>query len=99
MKLSKHACAICGAHLPEKDHFVVRIQGFYTPEMKDISPDDLARASKEEIARLIKELQHAGLEEARELEEEVYKEYTFQMCRECYRRYIARPLPSPDELH
>jgi len=92
-------CAICGENLPEKDFYVVRIEGFYTPEITEFSIEDIENATREEMAKLIENLKHAGAEETAELEEQVYKRYNFQLCRECYRRYIAKPLPSRDELY
>jgi len=77
----------------------VKIEGFYTPEMKEFSIEDVENATREEMEKLIENLKHAGAEEAAELEEQVYKRYNFRMCRECYRRYIAKPLPSKDELY
>ena len=77
----------------------MKIEGFYTPEMKEFSIEDVENATREEMEKLIENLKHAGAEEAAELEEQVYKRYNFRMCRECYRRYIAKPLPSKDELY
>ena len=92
-------CAICGESLPEKDFYVVKIEGFYTPDMKDFSAEDIENATREEMIKLIENLRHSGAEGLTELEEQVYKRYNFRMCRECYRRYITKPLPTRDELY
>jgi hypothetical protein len=92
-------CTICGGNLPEKDFYIVKIEGFYTPDMKEFSIEDIENATREEMIKLIENLRHSGAEELTELEEQVYKRYNFQMCRECYRRYITKPLPSRDELY
>jgi len=93
------ACAICRRELPEKDFFIVRIEGFYTPELPEFTLEDLANATRSEIQRICARMRTAGAEELLELEEEVYRNYTYLMCRDCYRRYISRPLPAPEELY
>ncbi|MBN1809135.1 MAG: hypothetical protein JW909_08705 [Planctomycetes bacterium] len=92
-------CAVCGKGLEPDRCYIVRIEGFHTPETRDFSLEDIEKITGREIEELAAEIGRAGAEGFIELEEEVYKRYTFRMCRECYKRYISRPLPYPEDLY
>ena len=92
-------CAVCGNALAPADFFVVRIEGFYTPDLPDFSAKDIENATRRKIEALQEKVAQAGVEGLVELEEEVYKRYTYRMCRACYKRYITRPLPERNDIY
>ena len=93
-------CAVCGSTLAGPgETFIVDIRGYASPEVPDLSADELEKDLEETMNRLLERVQHAGPEELEEMEAEVYFSCSFVLCRECYRRYIAHPVPNRWELY
>ena len=94
------ACAVCGKMLPHpQERFVVDLRGYAWPEIPDVDEEAIEKDLEAEMAATLERLKHAGLEEMQELEAEAFFECSFVLCRECYRRYTAHPVPEKRELY
>jgi len=89
-------CDGCGRALlvDEPARYVVRIQVFAAYDPLELTPDDLARDHRAEIQALLDRLAEA---DPQELQDSVYKEFVFDLCMACQRRYLARPMPDLQE--
>ena len=84
-------CDACGATLllDTEVRYVVRIEGFAAYDPLEITREDLQKDLEAETRRLIEALSKMSPEDA---EEEVHKEFRFDLCPRCWRRYAANPL-------
>ncbi|MBL7191206.1 hypothetical protein ISS30_05880 [bacterium] len=86
-------CKLCGRRIVQgKGHYIVRIEVFAAGE----PPEKLVWLSgkgdfKAEVNHLLQEIAKA---DPRELEDQVYKFFKFDLCRSCQREYIKNPLPT-----
>ncbi|MBM4036338.1 MAG: hypothetical protein FJ291_31775 [Planctomycetes bacterium] len=94
--MNRLSCDLCGAALlaGEPVRYEVRIQVYAAYDPLELTPDDLARDHRAEIRALLERLQDA---DPAELEESVYKDFRFDLCMACQRRYVRAPLPRPRE--
>jgi len=56
----------------------------------EITDQDLAKDIRAEIARLFRQLD--GISEE-EVQNEVYRQFEFDLCATCQRKYVRQPLP------
>ncbi len=84
-------CDICGKALliDEDVRYLLRIEVFAAYDPLELTKEDLQKATREEIGRLIEKMRDMSPEE---LEDSVYKKFAFQLCPVCQRRYIKDPL-------
>lgn len=91
-------CDICGQELLAKSEarYEVRIEVKAAYDRLEITEEDLGRDVRGEIARVLRQLEGISEEEA---QNEVYRQFQFDLCVACQRRYVkeplARPLPAP----
>jgi len=85
-------CAMCGkALLVDEDvRYIVHIQVYAAYDPMELTAEDLEKDRREEIKRLVEEM---GKMDPRELEDQVYKEFRFNICPPCQRAYLQDPLP------
>lgn len=85
-------CDLCGKPLlaTEPARYEVRIQVYAAYDPLELTPDDLARDPRAEIRALLEKLEHM---DPQEVEESVYKEFLFDLCMGCQKRYLLAPLP------
>jgi hypothetical protein len=69
---------------------VAKVQVFAAYDPLQITFEDLLRDHRQDIARLIEQCE--GLTEE-QLMREVYKDFQFDLCRECHRAYVTAPVP------
>ena len=94
------ACSVCGKVLRvPTERFVIDLRGYAWPEMPDVDDEIMEGDLEAEMSATLERLKHAGLEEMQELEAEAFFESSFVLCRECYRRYTAHPVPEKHELY
>ena len=86
------SCDLCGKALliDENARYLVRIQVYAAYDPMELTPDDLAKDHRAEIRKLIERLEDM---DPQEVEDSVYKEFRFDLCPACQRRYIKSPLP------
>jgi len=90
-------CDLCGKPLfaGESLRYEARIQVYAAYDPLELTADDLARDHRAQIRALLKTLEQM---DPQEVEESVYKEFLFDLCMACQRRYLRDPLPrqNPD---
>ena len=91
---SSLVCSMCGKTLmlEEDVRYIVRIQVFAAPDPMEITEKDMARDLEMEMKQVIKSAEGKS---ARELEDEVYREFVFHLCPACQKTYLRHPLPRP----
>lgn len=84
-------CDLCGKPLlVDSDvRYVVKIEVFAAYDPMELTVEDLKRDRMKEIRELIRRLSEM---EAQELEDQVYKSFTFDLCPECQKKYLKDPL-------
>jgi len=89
-------CDMCGEPISEGDlRYEVRVEAFAAYDPLNITFEDLLNLDLEkEIARVAEACREVSAEE---LMREVYTSFRFDLCPRCYRRYIRRPLPPPQD--
>ncbi|MFH0964686.1 MAG: hypothetical protein V2A58_11835 [Planctomycetota bacterium] len=84
-----YACDLCRKTIPDGEHFVVKIEVMASAELAPVSEDDLARDHREEIRQLLDRMSDM---DTRRLEDEVHREFRFDLCGACHREYLRDPL-------
>jgi len=87
-------CDGCGGNLlvDEDVRYIVKIEVFAAYDPLEITREDIARAGKDEMARLIESM---GKMDPAELEDQVYRRFQFDLCPRCQREYLRKPLALP----
>ncbi len=87
-------CDLCGKPLlaDEAVRYEVRIQVYAAYDPLELTPDDLERDPRPEIHALLQRLAQA---DPQEVQDSVYKEFLFDLCMACQRRYVRSPLARP----
>lgn len=91
----KYFCDLCGKSLKGKEviyELNIQVHAIYQPLQIDLV--DMLRDHTDEIRELIEELKD---KDAEELQDQVYKTFTFHLCPPCQQKYIKSPLVPPDE--
>ncbi len=85
-------CDMCDKVLlaDEDTRYIARIEVFAAYDPMEIAPSDLRKDRSDEIARLLEQLREA---DPRELQDQVYKSFQFDLCPACQKKYLADPLP------
>lgn len=88
-------CDLCNKPLlaDEAVRYEVRIQVYAAYDPLELTPDDLADDRRAEIHALLDKLKRM---DPQEVEDSVYKEFRFDLCMACQRRYLRSPLPQPE---
>lgn len=84
-------CDACGeALLLDADvRYVVKIQGYAAYDPLEITFDDLEKDIEGEMTRLLEVLKER---DPQELEDGVHREFQFDLCPGCWRRYLRDPI-------
>ena len=91
--MSDFCCDMCGKALLTDSpvRYVVRIEVFAAYDPMELTDGDLARDHLKEIRELAKRM--AGMD-PKELEDQVYRDFTFDLCPACQKKYLKNPLAS-----
>lgn len=85
-----YRCDGCGAELQERAlRYTVTIDVRAAYDEIEVGLADLVRDHREEILRLIERMRH---KDPREIEEQVYKQFKFDLCPACQQAYLRNPL-------
>jgi len=85
-----YSCDMCGSRILPKDlRYVLKMNIFAAYDALEIDPSDLEKDYKDEIRRLIDEMENM---DPKQLEEDVFKKFTFDVCRQCHKKFIKDPL-------
>jgi hypothetical protein len=85
------SCDACGAGLLiESDvRYLVKIEVFAAYDPLELTGQDLARDHRADMAHLLESMK--GMD-PRELEDQVYRKFQFDLCPKCQREYLKDPL-------
>lgn len=91
-------CDRCGKPLlvDEEVRYVVDVRVYAAYDPMEITSDDLAADRRDEIRELTQKMREM---DPKELEEQVYKRFTLELCPACQREYLKHPLPKPQNTH
>lgn len=83
----KYLCDSCGRSLLEDEvRYILKIELYASPDVK-ITPEYLKRDHCKEMKRIIEEIKEM---DEKELEDEVYVRYRFNLCKRCRDRFSKR---------
>jgi len=90
--MADFCCDMCGKPLlVDSDvRYIASIEVFAAYDPMELTEDDLKQDHLAEIRRLAQNLASA---DPRELEDQVYKRFTFDLCPACQKKYLENPLP------
>jgi len=81
---------MCGARIERNElRYVVKMNIFAAYDAMQIELSDLEKDYEEEIHKLIKKMEHM---DPKQLEEDVHKQFVFDLCRKCQQRLLKSPL-------
>jgi hypothetical protein len=85
------SCDGCGAGLllEEDVRYLVKIEVVAAYDPLEITRKDLAGDPREEMRRLLETMSRM---DPKELEDQVYKKFEFDLCGSCQKRYLEGPL-------
>jgi len=91
--MNHQTCDLCGRMLLTKSEvrYEVRIEVKAAYDPLEITDEDLKKDLRAEIARVLRQLEGISAAEA---ENEVYRQFDFDLCAACHRTYVKRPLPN-----
>jgi hypothetical protein len=89
--MNHQTCDLCGQELLSKGQvrYEVRIEVKAAYDPLNITEEDLAKDFRAEIAKVLRRLEGISEEEA---QSEVYRQFEFDLCVVCQRRYVRSPL-------
>ncbi|MCC6420641.1 MAG: hypothetical protein IT429_20580 [Gemmataceae bacterium] len=84
-------CDLCGKELrPGEDHrYVVKIEAYPAHDPTEITEADLDEDHMEELSAALRELE---ANDASPVLAEPYKNFRFDLCCECHKRFVQNPL-------
>ena len=89
--MNGETCDICGKVLlaDEDVRYIARIEVFAAYDPLELTAADVAEDRRGEIEELLKRLEGA---DERELQDQVYRQFVFDLCPGCQRKYLSDPL-------
>ncbi len=85
-----YTCDRCGARIERDDlRYVLKMSIFAAYDTLKIGLADLAEDYEEEIKKIVEEMKNM---DPKQLEEDVFKELNFDLCRPCQQKFIKNPL-------
>lgn len=96
----RYICDGCKRELdPNMDiRYVVKIEVAAALDPQDVEPEESDRDYLDEIQQYLEHLHQA---DAEQVDEDVYREFRFDLCSECYKRFLQNPLgrESAKQMH
>lgn len=81
---------MCGARIEQKElRYVLKMNIFAAYDTLEIELTDLEKDYEDEIRELVEKMKQM---DPKQLEEDVFKQYNFDLCRQCQQRFIRNPL-------
>ncbi len=88
-----YTCDMCGARIESTElRYVLKMNLFAAYDTMKIESSDLERDYEEEIRKLIEKMEGMN---PKELEEDVFKQLVFDLCRGCQQKFLKNPLGLP----
>ncbi|NLX07094.1 MAG: hypothetical protein GXY33_18315 [Phycisphaerae bacterium] len=87
-------CDMCGKRLRDSDpdRYIVRTEVFASAD-RNILNVASGSSLQGELTALLEELRRANPDE---LEDQTYRNFRFDLCRNCHRQYLTGPLPNAE---
>ena len=91
LPMNHQTCDLCGQDLLVRSEvrYEVRIEVKAAYDPLEITEEDLSQDLRAEIAKVLRQLEGLSEEEARN---EVYRQFEFDLCAACQKRYVKNPL-------
>ena len=84
------SCDICGTRIERNElRYVLKMSIFAAYDRLQIELADLQKDYEEEIRKLVEKMKQMN---PKELEEDVFKQFSFDLCRKCQQKFIKNPL-------
>lgn len=88
--LKYYTCDKCGDRIERNDlRYVLKMNIFAAYDKLEIEISDLTKDYENEIEKLVKEMEQM---DPKQLEEDVFKQMSFDLCRKCQQSFIRDPL-------
>jgi hypothetical protein len=89
--MDHRTCDLCGPELLKSSEirYEVKIEVKAAYDPLNLTDEDLAQDFREEIARVLRQLEGLSVAEA---QDQVYRVFQFDLCPACQRAYIRKPL-------
>jgi len=96
--MNHRSCDLCGQELLAKSEvrYEVRIEVKAAHDPLEITEEDLAQDVRAKIAKLLRQLEGISEEEA---QNEVYRQFEFDLCAACQKRYVKGRWPEHFQRH
>lgn len=86
-------CAVCGKKLEKgKLHYILKINTYAAYDTLEITLSDLLKDYDTMMKKLLTSLKKKS---KKSLEEEIFRNFKFDLCKTCRNRYIKNPLGKP----
>lgn len=84
-------CDVCGQELQANNdmRYVVKMESFPTADALELTEEDLEEDHLEEVSQVLNELEQ---ESGAALDDNVTKSFRFDLCSECYKKFLENPL-------
>jgi hypothetical protein len=89
-------CAICGGEIDSGAGFILNIEVFADPQMPPMTSAQIAAANFDEA--LDEVLKQAENMTADDLQDGVYRKFSYRLCPACHGIYLANPLGMPRKM-
>jgi len=87
------SCGLCGRHITPGSGYIVRIEAMADPQMPPMSMQQIESLDFDAtLSELVRQME--GMT-ADELQDGVYRKFTYHLCGECHREFLANPLGKP----
>jgi len=84
------SCDFCGTRIEQNElRYVLKMSIFAAYDTLQIELADLQKDYEDEIRKLVEKMKQMN---PKELEEDVFKQFSFDLCRQCQQRFIKNPL-------
>lgn len=92
-----YTCDRCGVRIESTElRYVLKMNIFAAYDTMKLEASDLERDYEEEIQKLIKKMEGMN---PKELEEDVFKQLTFDLCRACQQKFLKNPLGASEKAN
>ena len=87
----RYRCDKCGCTMTANDprRFILKMEVYAAAAPIEFNESDAGRDHTAEIRRLVEQLSNADPDE---IEDQTYRSLRFDLCRECQRGFLQRPL-------
>ncbi len=94
-RVKYYTCDRCGARIEANElRYVLKMNIFAAYDTMKIELSDLEKDYEDEIRKLIEKIEHM---DPKQLQEDVFKQFSFDLCRGCQQKFLRNPLGGKSE--